>query len=105
MKKGILLGIILMAGLQAYSQANALCEGAIPFCSENTYNFPMNTNAADAQVGPDYGCLGSEPNPAWYYMQIDQAGSLVIYIESIQGNDVDFICYGPFPSLTGACNN
>jgi gliding motility-associated-like protein len=105
MKKLAFICLALVAASQGFAQANALCEGAIPFCSENTYNFPMNTNAADAQAGPDYGCLGSEPNPAWYYMQIDQAGSLVIYIESIQGNDVDFICYGPFPSLTGACNN
>jgi gliding motility-associated-like protein len=102
------IGLIIcwmFVGIGIYSQPNALCDGAIPFCSDNTYNFPMNTNAADAQAGPDYGCLFSQPNPAWYYMQIDQAGSLVIYIESVQGNDVDFICYGPFASLIGACNS
>lgn len=105
MKKLILVILICFAAIGIYAQPNALCEGAIPFCSDNTYNFPMNTNAPDAQVGPDYGCLGSEPNPAWYYMQIDQAGNMIIDIQSIQGNDVDFICYGPFASLTGACNN
>jgi gliding motility-associated-like protein len=105
MKKLLTIAFALVAVIGVYSQANALCEGAIPFCSDNTYNFPMNVNAADAQAGPDYGCLGSEPNPAWYYMQIDQAGNMVIDIASIQGNDVDFICYGPFASLTGACNN
>lgn len=105
MKKLILVILITVGTMGIYAQPNALCEGAIPFCSDNTYNFPMNTGAANAQVGPDYGCLFSQPNPAWYYMQIDQSGSLVIYIESLQGNDVDFICYGPFASLSGACNS
>ncbi len=89
----------------AYSQANANCSGAAPFCSDQQYSFPMNTDAPPAEVGPDYGCLGSEPNPAWYYMQIDTTGDINIYIESQEGEDVDFICYGPFISLTGACTS
>lgn len=105
MKKLILIIFVWIAAIGVSAQPNALCEGAIPFCSDNTYNFPMNTNAANAQNGPDYGCLFSQPNPAWYYMQIDQSGNMVIYIESLQGNDVDFICYGPFNTLVGACNN
>jgi gliding motility-associated-like protein len=105
MKKLILPLLIWLACSGVYAQTNALCEGADPFCSDNTYNFPMNTNAADAQIGPDYGCLFSQPNPVWYFMQIDQAGTLVIDIASLQGNDVDFICYGPFNTLVGACNN
>ncbi len=105
MKKIVLIFVGFITAVGGFSQANALCDGASPFCSDNTYNFPMNTNAPNAQAGPDYGCLFTQPNPAWYYMQIDQAGDMVIYMQSLQGQDVDFICYGPFASLTGACNN
>lgn len=105
MKNIIIITFSLLSGMSIFAQPNALCAGASPFCSDNTYNFPMNINAADAEPGPDYGCLATQPNPAWYYMQIDQPGTLVIFMQSIQGEDVDFICYGPFANLTGACSN
>ena len=104
MKKILFSGFAVLVGLAIYAQPNSNCSGAAPFCSDNTYSFPMNTNAGSGEAGPDYGCLGSEPNPAWYYMQIDQAGNMVIDIASQQNEDVDFICYGPFPSLSGICS-
>lgn len=103
MKKFILYITFLIGVIHA--QPNQNCAGALPFCSDNTYSFPMNTSAPDAEVGPDYGCLGSQPNPAWYYLQIDQAGPINIYIESTSGMDVDFICWGPFPTVSGNCDN
>ena len=46
------------------------------------------------------GCLGSFPNPAWYYMKVSQSGNLNFYIEQTDaggvGRDVDFACWGPF---------
>lgn len=79
-----------------------LCEDANPFCSDLVYNFPTTVDAADAVVGPDYGCLGSQPNPVWYFLQIDANGDLEIEIASDCG-DVDYAAWGPFPAVT--CDN
>jgi gliding motility-associated-like protein len=78
------------------------CADADPFCTGTAYSFPASTNVT-AQTGPDYGCLGSEPNPAWYYLQIANSGNLVLSISGSSGNDVDFICWGPFTSPSTAC--
>ncbi len=91
----------------AYSQGTN-CADADPFCSDTAEIFPNTTGVANAEPGPDYGCLGSTPNPAWYYMQVGNAGdiNLTISQESAGGNglDVDFICWGPFAELAGSCN-
>lgn len=87
--------------------AQTTCAGAQPFCAGGTSGgtFPASTNAADAEAGPDYDCLGTQPNPAWYYLQISQSGNLDILIQGNAAQDVDFICWGPFSSLAGICNS
>ncbi|AXT53110.1 gliding motility-associated C-terminal domain-containing protein [Aquimarina sp. BL5] len=90
-------------------------NGADPFCSATGIVFP-NCNSANAdcvgssEVGPNYGCLDTQPFPAWYYLQIDDTGALTFRIsqtanEDGTGNelDVDFICYGPFPDPVSPC--
>lgn len=83
------------------------CGNASPFCTGVT-SFPSPTNTS-AQSGPYYGCLGSTPNPAWFYFQVSQSGNIVFTIEQNDnggnGIDVDFILWGPFASPTGNCNN
>jgi len=82
------------------------CSTADPFCTGTTYTFP-NSTSTTSQSGPDYGCLLTQPNPAWYYLQIANSGSIDIHIAQADGGgsgiDVDFICWGPFASSTGAC--
>jgi gliding motility-associated-like protein len=78
------------------------CADADPFCTGTTYSFPASTNVT-SQTGPDYGCLLSQPNPAWYYLQIANSGNLVLSIAGSGGYDVDFICWGPFTSPTAPC--
>ena len=74
-----------------------ICEHSLPFCTGTTYNFPLQTDNGSAVSGPDYDCLGTQPNPVWYYLQIATAGNIDIHIESTPGqHDVDFICWGPF---------
>lgn len=89
------------------ANAQTTCAGAQPFCAGGTSGgtFPASTNAADAEAGPDYDCLGTQPNPAWYYLQISQSGNLDILIQGNANQDVDFICWGPFSSLAGICNS
>jgi gliding motility-associated-like protein len=78
-----------------------------PFCTdENPYgityqNSSGNVSNASVYLGTYWiGCLGSTPNPAWYYMRINDPGDLLIYMEQYNTNntliDVDFICWGPF---------
>jgi len=82
------------------------CTGANVACSANTYTFPAGTSgSAPPSVDgyPNYGCLGSTPCPAWYYMQVGVVGDIVITISQSGNHDVDFICWGPFTSLTDGC--
>ena len=88
------------------------CSEVTAFCSDdsNSLIFPNTTNGGQAEIGPNYGCLGSTPNPAWYYLQIDQPGDLDFNIvQNSQPDfsgfeiDVDFIAYGPFTSID-VCN-
>ncbi len=86
----------------SFSQNN-LCNGSDPFCTGMTYNFPAGVNQPAAQSGPNYGCLGSEPNPVWFYLLIDQPGNFQINIHSVPQHDLDFVCWGPFTSQTTPC--
>ena len=93
-------------GLNAPLADTNECSGAHVACSENTYSFPAGTSGtAPPSVNgyPNYGCLGSTPCPAWYYMQVSVAGDIIIFISQSGGHDVDFICWGPFTSLTDGC--
>jgi uncharacterized protein (TIGR02145 family) len=93
------------------------CTTAQVACSENIYTFasewnnPEYTPKAPPAVDnyPNYGCLGSEPCPTWFYMHVSQAGDIIISIQqtlqSGPGGDVDFICWGPVTSLTDGCAN
>jgi gliding motility-associated-like protein len=74
------------------------------FCSGTT-TFPAGTNQTSASTtfpNNNYGCLGSSPNPAWYYMEIAQSGDLGIDMTNSAGVDIDFILYGPYTSLSNA---
>ena len=87
----------------ALNQPNG-CIDAAPFCTSDQYCFAASINIAD---GGSIGCLSATPNPAWYWMEIDQPGSLQITIEQRNMSnvlvDVDFIAWGPFLSVAEAC--
>lgn len=89
----------------------ASCPNAYPFCTTIAYNF-QNSTGTTAPVGPDYGCLVSQPAPVWYYMKVDQSGSFQIGLGQTTGSngsgsgiDVDFALYGPFSSLAAGCSS
>ena len=100
----LLVFLTFVAGCGLHAQiANTNCASASPFCTGQTMQFPASTNAGPAQGGPFYDCLVTQPNPAWFFFQIQTAGSMSIVMSA--NNDIDFICWGPFPSLNGACSN
>lgn len=98
----------LLGGLifNVKAQVPNLCNIADPFCSnvQGGVTFPASTNSLDAEIGPDYGCLLTQPNPAWYYLQIADSGPIEITMFSTPGNDIDYIIWGPFSSLAGVCD-
>ena len=98
---------------------NNTCEGADPFCTDNgLYQFPAGVNAGNlgSSTAPYYcsgftrpngsstSCLYTTPNPAFYFMQIDQPGDLNIYMYSTPSVDIDFDCWGPFSNMETACS-
>lgn len=107
MKKNLSFLLFSVLFLTTFSEGfsqGANCNSADPFCTGTTYTFPNSTNNGDLGA---VDCLGSSPNPAWYYMEIDQNGSMTFNISQVDGGgngiDVDFIIWGPYSSLSAAC--
>jgi len=83
---------------------NSTGFAASPFCTDvNPYGitFPSATTGnGNVYLSTPVGCLTSVPRPAWYFMQINNPGDMLINITqtSNAGNstDVDFACWGPF---------
>ncbi len=80
-------------------QANSLCNSlGVPFA--NTVNI-QSSGAAN--------CLGTTPNPTWFYLPVSVSGTINLQIS--QGNnapnynnlDVDYIVYGPFTNPVTPC--
>ena len=88
----------------------SICTDAEPICSSSEFSFLNTSDGSTAEVGPDYGCLITQPNPAWFFLQIGQSGNVNLIIEqsdTLGGSpslDVDFILYGPFTDTQDACN-
>ena len=89
------------------SLSQGTCNTALPFCTGTNYVFPASTNTP-APTGANFGCLGTQPNPAFYFMEIDNPGNITINIQGlgVNGgtNDIDFICWGPFTNPATMCN-
>lgn len=101
MKKLLLLKLLfLYCNLSSFSQGT--CATAAPFCTASGTTFPASTSTT-APVGPNYGCLGSQPNPAWYYLNISTAGNINIDLTNSAGVDIDFCSWGPFTTQAAMC--
>ena len=79
------------------------CGTAQPFCTGTNYTFPASTNTG-SPTGANFGCLGTQPNPAFYFMEIDNPGNITLSLSSAPANDIDFICWGPFTNPATMCN-
>lgn len=96
----------LLSSLNLLAQtSNNTCSTALPFCGSSVYTFPSGgcVNNCLGETGPCYGCLGLVQNPAWYYLQVSSAGKIVLSITELPYTDIDFVCWGPFATPTGAC--
>lgn len=129
--KSFLIGVLAMLlGLNIMAQnSGSPCPDNIdPFCTEDNdfgtaYTSHTGISSAASFLGSSsYSCLTTTPNPCWYYMQIQDPGNLLIYIEQRTGInptthvptgstlDIDFACWGPFTAtdradfITNLCN-
>jgi|GEM_PF-412792 len=101
-KKLSILFLLTLSTATLKSQNTTIPE-ADPFCSDTGILFNNTSDGSDAELGPAYSCLASQPNPSWFYIKIDEPGNLTLRIEQNSqadfngaGLDVDFIAWGPF---------
>jgi len=97
----LLIGFLFLTLIDINGQG-LLCEESEPFCTGSIYTFPAGTTG-QAQYGAYYGCLSTQPAPAWYHMLIDDPGAITIYMFSTPLEDIDFICWGPFNDPYNPC--
>lgn len=96
----------MMMDIYVKDRQNNQCATADPFCTDNgMYQFPAGVNAGSGESGPNYDCLSTRPNPAWYYMRMSNPGGMTIYMYSTPGEDIDFCCWGPFDDPVTPCPN
>jgi gliding motility-associated-like protein len=95
-----------------FSQVNAQapnCSGAIqsPFCS-GIAQYPANSDGTgsgsgpQAPAGPNYDCLGTQGNPSYFSLTIEQTGLIDFTLDNTTNLDIDFILWGPFSSVAAA---
>ncbi len=111
--KIILFVSVLINNYQLCAQGNT-CLQATPFCTGvgTPFVYPNVHNGSVAQTGPNYGCLGSEPDPSWFYLKTSAPGVMTFSLsQTVNANgtggglDVDYIAWGPFVSQTGNCGS
>lgn len=104
---------IFQINLKAFALCNNAytCSAANSLCNALGQPFVNTFQGITAEPGNNYGCLGSQPNPTWFYLPVSSSGNLQFLIQqssdinfSTSNLDVDYICYGPFTSLSNACN-
>lgn len=109
MKKLLTLLSLLVVLVQVNTNAQGIiCAEAQPYCTDSGVTFPAGVDQPAASVtepGNDYNCLGTSPNPAWYYLQIADPGDINILQTNSNSVDVDFALWGPFPTLAAATDN
>jgi gliding motility-associated-like protein len=86
---------------------NIICENAENFCAE-AGGALTTPNIIGIPDPTDIACLSSAPNPTWNILQIGDSGLIEIEIAQVDedgnGLDVDFVLWGPFDDLEGACD-
>ena len=103
MKKILLIiWLLILFSLPELFSQNDTCIASEPFCTGLTITYPAGTSDS-AEVGADYGCLTSQPAPAWFQMMVENPGNIMIYMFSTPSLDIDFICWGPFTDPVTPC--
>ena len=84
------------------SPAVELCDDIQAFCSDSPTTFEAATNTTSPD-GPAYDCLLTQPNPAWFFLEIDDPGDIEITMTPDPLVDIDYVLWGPFNSVEDGC--
>ncbi len=103
MKRLLFSLLIVTFGYFSASAQGNFCYQATGVLTGYLNTYPAGVNSGTAEVGADYGCLGSQPNPVWYYLHIGNSGPVDIEMHSSPQHDIDFVCWGPFPDPVTPC--
>lgn len=103
MKKLFILFVLSCQLYNLYGQLQQ-CYIATPFCTQDSVTYAAAQNTT-APTGPNYGCLYSQPNPAWFYCKIASSGNINFSMSNSANVDIDFAFWGPFTSLHSACDS
>ncbi len=100
-----------------FAQDDLPCQTAMPFCADASQELTFPNTTGVESLG-QIGCLNTSPNPAWFYIRIDQPGVLefdiVQWVEINDNNtfergerqlDVDFVAWGPFQTFFVNCDD
>ena len=99
--------------VKAYAVCNNAytCSTANSLCSALGVPFVNTHQSIQAETGNAYGCLGSTPNPTWFYLPVSGAGNINLMVQQnsdinfVGTNlDIDYICYGPYTSPVTPCS-
>ena len=110
MKRFLLITCVFLTYTFAYSQTTICDPNITSLCAAGP--FPAATSGtAIAPAGTNFGCNPTVTNSAFFYFESGISGPLFIDIDPVDvngnplGNDLDFICWGPFSSTANMCNN
>ena len=80
------------------------CGAAQQIC--NNTSLPGNSSGYGTQelTNNNSGCLGTEHQSSWYYINIQTGGSLSFRIDPSGNSDYDFAVWGPFTAANAAAN-
>ena len=68
---------------------NDSCVDMEAICTTDTYNFPAVTlQPLIGEPNNFYGCLDSQPNPTWWYLEIDEPGDITMSLTARE--DIDY---------------
>lgn len=110
-----LLIYLLLSHATVWAQGE-VCANIEPFCAggeeyvfENSHK--DNSNQLQAEEGPYYGDLTTQPYPSWYFLQVQEGGRLEFLISQTENDDgsgkildVDFAVWGPFSASDDICD-
>lgn len=102
-----LLLALFAAANRSWAQGTS-CQTATTFCTNTVDTFPAGINQPAAPTGNNYDCLITQPNPAWFTFTIAQSGDITFTLDNTNGEDIDFVLWGPFASISdyqAACGN
>ncbi|MFK7799667.1 MAG: fibronectin type III domain-containing protein, partial [Aureispira sp.] len=110
MKLSFSISLLLFLVTSGWLQAQAPnCNDALlsPFCN-GIAQYPANFDGTgfgggpQAPAGANYDCLGTQGNPSYFSLTIDQTGSIDFTLDNTSNLDIDFILWGPFSNVSAA---